>query len=708
MAGISGGHGAAFAAAARAEPLARPTTLQAEPRGRAAVAAAARGAAAPAEGASGAAWPLALGLSAAAALRTAQRQHRRGCRPGRAAPAPRRVATLESSLVEVAEGVFERQDVRNLAIIAHVDHGKTTLTDALMTQCGKGEKAKSMDSNQLEMERGITILAKNAAVKYKDVKINLIDTPGHADFGGEVERILNMADGCLLLVDAQEGPMPQTKFVLRKALELKKRTMVVINKVDKPAARPDWVLDTTFDLFASLGADDHLCDFPVCYASGIQGKAAVDSPAELSEDLIPLLDQILEECPKPQVRNDEPLQMLVANLDYNDYVGRICIGRLTSGSLSVGQQVGFMYGEDGELRKANISKLWGFENNERVETDKVTAGDICAFSGMADVVIGDTVVEASDPRPLPPIVVEEPTVMMEFGVNRSPLAGQCKESNKLTGSELSKRLQKETLTNLAMRMEPGETAESFRMKGRGTLQLGILMENMRREGYELMVGAPEVLYRKDPETGHKQEPYEEAVVEVGTDLSGSVMEEFNKKAAMMKSMEQGSVENSTVMTFEIPTANLIGMQGKLLQKTRGQAVLTSRFSHWGDVQSAGGAKLREKGSIVNVGTGKATTYALENISSRGSTFISPGDEVYDGMCIGIHNKEQDLPCNITKERAVNNTRAVPGQQNKAKAGAAAAMSIDDFLGHMERDEMLEVTPGALRLCKKNAKGLKRG
>lgn len=620
--------------------------------------------------------------------------------------APRRVSTLDAEATKLEDGLFERNDVRNLAIIAHVDHGKTTLTDVLMQQCGKEKKA-SMDSNQLEMERGITILAKNAAIKYKGIKINLIDTPGHADFGGEVERILNMADGCLLLVDAQEGPMPQTKFVLRKALELQKRTMVVINKVDKPAARPDWVLDTTFDLFAQLGADDYLCDFPVCYASGIQGKAAVDSPEELTDSLVPLLDQILEECPKPKFRDDEPLQMLVANLDYNDYVGRISIGRLSAGSLKVGQEVGFKYGEDGQLRKANVSKLWAFQDNERVEVEEIHAGDICAFSGMADVVIGDTVVDTADPKPLPPILVEEPTVAMEFGVNRSPLAGRDKGSNKLTGNELGKRLEKECLTNLAVRMEPGDTAECFRVKGRGTLQLGILMENMRREGYEIMVGAPEVLYREDPETGNKQEPYEEAVVEISTDLSGGVMDEFNKKGAIMKSMDAGSVENSTVMTFEIPTANLIGMQGKLLQKTRGQAVLNSRFSHWGDAQSGAASKLREKGSIVNVASGKATLYSLENISARGSTFIGPGDEVYEGMCIGIHNKERDLPCNITKEKAVNNTRAGGlGGPSKAKAGAVTAMSIDDFLGHMERDEMLEVTPGSLRLCKKDSKALK--
>jgi GTP-binding protein len=481
------------------------------------------------------AWPAAFGLSTVAMYAANHKHHRNSRRKG--ARVPMHVATIDvaDNLTKLESGKYERSDVRNVAIIAHVDHGKTTLTDALMTQCGMETKA-SMDSNQLEMERGITILAKNAAVRYRDVKINIIDTPGHADFGAEVERILNMADACILLVDAQEGPMPQTKFVLRKAIELEKKTMVVINKVDKPAARPDWVLDQTFDLFASLGASDELCDFPVCYASGINGIASVDSPDELADNLKPLLDQILEECPKPPVEPERPLQMLVANLDYDDYVGRICIGRVTSGQLKVGDKIGIMYGEQGEIREASISKLWEFNNNERSPVDEVTAGDICAFAGTDNVVIGDTVVDRSQPLPLPPIEVEEPTVVMEFGVNRSPLAGKLKESLYLTGSTIDKRLQKECMTNLAVRMEPGETSESFKVKGRGTLQLGILMENMRREGFEFMVGAPQVLYRKDPETGHKQEPYEEAVVEVPSEYQGSVMEEFTKKSGVLKSI----------------------------------------------------------------------------------------------------------------------------------------------------------------------------
>lgn len=660
---------------------------------------------------SNATWPAtALGLTAVASQLASSRRQRRG-RRANVVGKLHAVATLDPPLADqknyekISDGVYRRTDIRNLAIIAHVDHGKTTLTDALMSQSGMEKKA-SMDSNQLEMERGITILAKNAAIRMEGTKINLIDTPGHADFGGEVERILNMADGCLLLVDAQEGPMPQTKFVLRKALELQKKTMVVINKVDKPAARPDWVLDTTFDLFAALGADDELCDFPVCYASGIKGMASVEAAEELEENLLPLINQILEECPRPQVDESKPLQMLVANLDYDDYMGRISIGRVTSGSLKVGQEVGFKYGEDGELRKCTVNKLWEFNNNEKVEVDQIFAGDICAFSGMSDVVIGDTVVDLQDPSPLPPIVVEEPTVAMEFGVNKSPLAGKLKESTKLTASEMEKRLQKECLTNLAVRMEPGETSESFKVKGRGTLQLGILMENMRREGFEIMVGAPQVLYREDPETGKKQEPYEEAVVEVPNEYQGVVMEEFQKKSALMKSMETGSVENSMIMAFDIPTANLIGMQGKMLQRTRGQAVLNSRFSHWGDVQ-ANEVKIREKGSIVTMASGKATVYSLQNIQARGTTFINAGDEVYEGMCIGISKTAQDLECNITKEKAVNNTRAGGmGGPSISKAAGAVAMSIDDFLGHMEMDEMLEVTPGPLRLCKKNAKALK--
>jgi len=652
------------------------------------------------------AWQSALGLSTVALCLANRQHHRNGRRKAARVPMHGAVLELADNLTKLEDGKYERSDLRNVAIIAHVDHGKTTLTDALMTQCGDIQKETTMDSNQLEMERGITILAKNAAIRYRDVKINIIDTPGHADFGAEVERILNMADACILLVDAQEGPMPQTKFVLRKAIELEKKTMVVINKVDKPSARPDWVLDQTFDLFASLGASDELCDFPVCYASGINGIASVDSPDELAPNLMPLLDQILEECPKPPVEPERPLQMLVANLDYDDYVGRICIGRVTSGSLKVGDKIGFMYGEEGEIRGASITKLWEFQNNERIPVDEVTAGDICAFSGTDDVVIGDTVVDPAQPLPMPPIEVEEPTVVMEFGVNRSPLAGKLKEAVHLTGSKIEKRLQKECLTNLAVRMEPGETAESFKVKGRGTLQLGILMENMRREGFEFMVGAPQVLYRKDPETGKKQEPYEEAVVEVPSELQGAVMDEFNKKSGVLKSMDSGSVANTMVLTFTIPTSCLIGMQGKMVAKTKGQAVLNSRVSHWDEVLQSD-VKVREKGSIVTMAAGKATTYSLMNIQARGSTFINAGDEVYEGMCIGVSNKEFDMECNITKEKAVNNTRAGGyGGPSVSRAAGASGMSIEDFLGHMEIDELLEITPGPLRLCKKNAKGLK--
>eukprot|EP00913_Durusdinium_trenchii_P035831 g33529.t1 len=501
---------------------------------------------------------------------------------------PLRVATLDKP------SIIEREDLRNIAIIAHVDHGKTTLTNALMKQCG------------MEKERGITILAKNAAVTYKGIKINLVDTPGHADFGAEVERILNMADACLLLVDAAEGPMPQTKFVLRQALKLQKKIIVCINKVDKPASRVDWVLDTTFDLFGCLGADDEACDFPVVYASGFQGVASTEGPDELEKDLTPLLDTILQETPPPKVDSTAPLQMLVSNLDYDDYVGRICIGRLISGELKVGQEVGIMYGEDGELRKGTVTKLWQFKNNDKDPTDIVKAGDICCFSGISEVMIGDTVVDTQTPLPLPPIQVEEPTVAMEFTINKSPFAGKLKEiffcaqhlrknmqeSTKVTAPQLKARLEKECLTNLAIRMEPGSTTESFKVKGRGTLQLGILMENMRREGFEFMVSAPEVLLREDPETGKKLEPYEETpdtdhlfgqwfwfgyvwmwmevVIDVPNEYQGVIMEEMQKKMGVMNSMESGAVENSTVLTFEIPTRCTIGMPGRFAQRTLGR------------------------------------------------------------------------------------------------------------------------------------------
>ncbi|CAK0831401.1 unnamed protein product, partial [Prorocentrum cordatum] len=433
--------------------------------------------------------------------------------------------------------LVDREDIRNVAIIAHVDHGKTTLTNAIMRQNSPEETINSMDSDQIESERGITILAKNASVDYKGVKINLIDTPGHADFGGEVERILNMADACLLLVDAQEGPMPQTKFVLRQALALGRKVIVCINKVDKPAARCDWVLDSTFDLFGALGANDELCDFPVVYASGALGVASVDGPGSLEKDLSPILDLILEECPKPKVDACAPVQMLVSNLDYDPFIGRISIGRLTSGSLERGKLVGFQYGPEGKIRTAKISKLWDFHNNGRRSADRIDAGDICAFTGMDDVRIGDTVVDpAGRSLALPPIVVEEPTVAMEFGVNTSPFCGQLPESRWLTGSQLKTRLEKEAMSNVALRVEPGRGNDFFRVKGRGVLQLGVLVENLRREGFEIMIGAPEVILQTDAATGEQLEPYEEVVVDAPTEYQGVVMEEMQKKSAEMVSI----------------------------------------------------------------------------------------------------------------------------------------------------------------------------
>jgi len=638
------------------------------------------------------AWSASLLAGAVAAV-----QRRSRSTPSRRSRLPRCVATLDKP------GIIEREDIRNIAIIAHVDHGKTTLTNALMEQCGLG-KVKSMDSDQLEQERGITILAKNAAVTYKGIKVNIVDTPGHADFGAEVERILNMADACLLLVDAAEGPMPQTKFVLRQALKLEKKIIVCINKVDKPASRVDWVLDTTFDLFGCLGADDEACDFPVVYASGFNGVASNEGPDQLEKDLTPLLDTILEETPKPKVDESAPLQMLVSNLDYDDYVGRICIGRLISGELRVGQEVGIMYGQDGQLRKGNVTKLWQFNNNDRVPTDVIKAGDICCFSGVGEVKIGDTVVDTETPLPLPPIEVEEPTVAMEFTINRSPFAGKLKESTKVTAPQLKARLEKECLTNLAIRMEPS-TSESYKVKGRGTLQLGILMENMRREGFEFMVSAPEVLLRKNPDTGKTEEPFEEVVIDVPNDFQGVVMEEMQKKSGVMQSMETGAVENSTVLTFQIPTRCTIGLPGKFAQRTSGSAVMSSQFSHWGEFDG-NAVKLREKGSITTTATGKATFYSILNFQQKGKFFVEHAEEVYAGQVIGLHNKEIDLSVNITKEKAVSNIRA------QCSSGTTALppkieMSIDDWLGHMDTDEVMEVTPGDCRLAKKAMmKGMK--
>lgn len=650
-------------------------------------------------GASGAwsshAWYASLMFGAVATLHATRGSN--SARAGRRSRLPRFVATLDKP------GIIEREDIRNIAIIAHVDHGKTTLTNALMKQCGL-EKVKSMDSDQLEQERGITILAKNAAVSYKGIKINIVDTPGHADFGAEVERILNMADACLLLVDAAEGPMPQTKFVLRQALKLKKKIIVCINKVDKPASRVDWVLDTTFDLFGCLGADDEACDFPVVYASGFQGVASNEGSDSLEKDLTPLLDTILEETPCPKIDNSAPLQMLVSNLDYDDYVGRICIGRLISGDLKVGQEVGIKYGEDGELRKGNVTKLWQFNNNDRVPTDVIKAGDICCFSGIGEVKIGDTVVDLETPMALPPIEVEEPTVAMEFTINKSPFAARLKESTKVTAPQVKARLEKECLTNLAIRMDGGSTSESFKVKGRGTLQLGILMENMRREGFEFMVSAPEVLLRENPDTGKQEEPYEEVVIDVPNDFQGVIMEEMQRKQGVLQSMEAGAVENSTVLTFEIPTRCTIGLPGKFAQRTSGSAVMSSQFSHWGPFDGSE-VKIREKGSIATTATGKATYYSLLNFQLKGRFFVEHAEEVYAGQVIGMHNRETDLTVNITKEKAVSNVRAACAQVTENLNGKIQ-MSIDDWLGFMDTDEVLEVTPVECRLAKKTAMKMK--
>jgi len=617
----------------------------------------------------------------------------------------RQCGALQAAATATALGVesqqFElRSDIRNLAIIAHVDHGKTTLVDALMKQTSGNidDATLHMDSNQIEQERGITILAKNAAISHSGIKINLVDTPGHSDFGGEVERILNLVDGCLLLVDAQEGPMAQTKFVLQKALELGCRIIVCINKVDKPDARPDWVLDKTFDLFVALGANDELCDFPVCYTSGIKGMASIKEPSKLKANLVPLLDLIVDECPRPLIVKEQPLQMLVTDLMYDEFVGRICIGRLRSGSLSVGQPIGVQNGVDGALRKATVTQLWEFANNRRSKIDCVEAGDICAFAGkgLDQTIIGDTIVNPDSPLPLPPLQVDAPTVMIEFSINSSPLAGQSKGSRKITGPVLNQRLKREVLNNIALRLEPSSSSDSFAVKARGMLQLGILVETMRREGLEFMLGAPEVIESLDAETGARLEPYAEATVDVPLEFQGVVMEEMQKKGAVQLGIGSGAMTGEIVCTFEIAVRGLIGMQSRLLARTRGTAVLHSRFLRWGEMRSS--AKLREKGSIFSTCSGVVSSYGIASARSRGTFFVRPGDQVFRGMCVGIHNKERDLALNITKTKQKSNVRDSGVEAEKLPG--LLEMTIDDFLGHMETNELLEITPDALRLCKK--------
>ena len=614
---------------------------------------------------------------------------------------PRRAMSVRSKAIAepeaAAQQLSERDDVRNIAIIAHVDHGKTTLVDAMLAQSKvfrENEKVETrvMDSNDLERERGITILSKNTAVTYKDTKINIIDTPGHADFGGEVERVLNMVDGVLLLVDAIEGPMPQTRFVLKKALALDKKVVVVVNKIDREGARPDWVVDTTFDLFCSLGATDEQCEFPVIYASGFQGIAGAE-PDEMADTLEPLFDMVINEVPKPVVDQNAPLQMLVTNLDYDEFKGRIALGRVNAGTIKTAQQI--KIGVPGEpARSGKVNEVFIYNNFKRTDVESVGAGDICAIAGLPDVGIGETIM-ADGAEPLPTIEVEEPTVRMTFNVNTSPFAGR--EGKFVTSRNIKERLDRELERNLALRVEPGDTADTFVVCGRGALHITILIENMRREGYEFCIGPPQVITKEDPDTGKTLEPFEEAVVEVGEEYNGAVVELLSNRKGEMLDLVTND-KGITQIKYKVPTRGLLGVRNAILTATRGTAVLNTIFD--GYYPYAGDITMRENGSLVAFETGQVTSYALFSAQERGVMFVKPGVDVYEGQVVGIHQRQGDLKVNVAKRKAATNVRS--NKDATVVLNEPKQLSLDDCVEYIANDELVEVTPVSVRILK-NAK-----
>ncbi len=598
--------------------------------------------------------------------------------------------------------LIERQDLRNIAIIAHVDHGKTTLVDGLLKQAhtfrdNQRVVERVMDSNDLERERGITILAKNTAVTYKGVKINIVDTPGHADFGGEVERVMNMVDGVLLLVDAAEGPMPQTRFVLRKALEMGHRAIVVINKVDRKNADPANALNKTFDLFIELGASDQQADFPVIYSNALTQQAG--PTPELSPDYQPLFEAILAHIPPPKVDPQAPTQMLVTTLSYDDYKGLTAVGRLFNGTLRVNQSVARLK-RDGDSEAGKITYLYVFQGLQRVQVSEAQAGEIVAIGGLDEVHIGETIADPENPIALPSIRVEAPTVRMTFGVSTSPFAGQ--EGTWGTSRKIRERLYKELEANVALRVEDTETADTFMVSGRGELHLAILIETMRREGYEFQVSRPEVIYRTG-EAGETLEPVEEVHIEVAEDHMGTVIEMLGKRRGLMTNMTQSA--GSVYLTYLVPTRGLLGFRYQFLTATRGTGQMHTLFHDY--LPLAGAIDQREFGSLVAGERGTATAYAIRNAEERGFLFIEPGTEVYQGMVIGQHQRPGDLVVNIAKKKQLTNVRAARAEVLESLT-PARKMSLDESLEYLADDELLEVTPLSIRIRKRVLDSEERG
>lgn len=589
------------------------------------------------------------------------------------------------------------EKIRNIAIIAHVDHGKTTLVDTMLRQAGTFRENETvadriMDSMDLERERGITIMAKNTSVRYGDYKINIVDTPGHADFGGEVERVLKMVDGIILLVDAAEGCLPQTRFVLRKALEAKLKPIVVVNKIDRQDARPQEVVDEIYDLFIDLGATDEQIEFPILYAIGREGIAK-KSLEETGENLKPLFDQIIETVPPPRAYRSDTLQLLVANIDYNEYVGRLAIGRIYSGEIAKNQEV-IVSKRDNSTQKTRVKELFAFEGMKRAPITSAGVGEIVALAGFDDINIGETITLVENPRPLPVIAVDEPTIGMIFGVNTSPFSGT--EGKFVTSRQIKERLDRELLGNVALRVEDTEAAEQFKVSGRGELQLAILIEMMRRENYELQVSKPEVITKRDEKTGELMEPIELVVVDVPEEFIGVVTEAMGRRKGQMTKM----INNGTGrvrLEFETPSRGLIGFRGEFLTETKGTGLLNTlflRFDRW-----QGEMKSRATGSLVADRLGEATTYAIFNLQERGTMFIRPQTKVYEGMIVGENARGQDMDVNIIKEKKLTNMRA-SGSDDSMRLVPAKELTLEQALEFIADDELVEVTPKSIRLRKR--------
>ena len=594
------------------------------------------------------------------------------------------------------------KQIRNIAIIAHVDHGKTTLVDQLLRQSGtfrsnQQVEERVMDSNDLEKERGITILAKNTAIEYEGYHINIVDTPGHADFGGEVERVLGMVDCVVLLVDAQEGPMPQTRFVTKKALALGLKPIVVINKIDKPSARPSWVIDQTFELFDNLGATDEQLDFPIVYASGLSGFAKLDENDE-SSDMRPLFETILKHTPAPSGSAEETLQLQISQLDYDNYTGRLGIGRILNGRIKPGQVVAVMNHEE-QVAQGRINQLLGFQGLERVPLEEAEAGDIVIISGIEDIGIGVTITDKDNPKGLPMLSVDEPTLTMDFMVNTSPLAGT--EGKFVTSRQIRDRLQKELLTNVALRVEDTADADVFRVSGRGELHLTILLENMRREGFELAVGKPRVVYRDID--GQKCEPYENLTVDVPDENQGAVMEELGRRRGELTNMESDG-NGRTRLEYHIPARGLIGFQGEFMTLTRGVGLMSHVFDDYAPVKPD--MPGRHNGVLISQEQGEAVAYALWNLEDRGRMFVSPNDKIYEGMIIGIHSRDNDLVVNPLKGKKLTNIRA-SGTDEAVRLTTPIKLTLEGAVEFIDDDELVEITPQSIRLRKRYLSELER-